>query len=296
MIEIFSQDNINFASVSITGAEIVELSKSSPETVKKSIFWDVNEAFWNRVSPILFPLVGKVKNNRYHVLGSEYELPQHGFARNSEFQLLESTSNFCKLILSHSTETLKVYPFEFQLIVEYTMLENGIQIKNTVVNPSSQQDLFYSIGAHPGFQLHAPLEEYSIELFDLNGQPFAGDFVLQRHLIHQGLYTGETELVEFKNGRLDLDYNLFQSDAIVFKHEEIGGISVFRGMELLVNLTCKTAPFWGIWTKPGAPFLCLEPWNGIADHVNHNGNFLEKEGVLKVRPQMSEVFEYQIFL
>jgi hypothetical protein len=116
-----------------------------------------------------------------------------------------------------------------------TTANNGIQIKNTVVNPSSQQDLFYSIGAHPGFQLHAPLEEYSIELFDLNGQPFAGDFVLQRHLIHQGLYTGETELVEFKNGRLDLDYNLFQSDAIVFKHEEIGGISVFRGMELPVK-------------------------------------------------------------
>lgn len=295
MIEIFSQDNINLASVSLTGAEIVKLKKSSPVTKEKSVFWDVDEVFWNRVSPILFPLVGKVKNNQFQVHGSNFELPQHGFARNNEFQLLECHSNYCKLLLSHNFETLKVYPFEFQLIVEYRMLENGIHVKNTVINPSKNNDLYYSIGAHPGFQLYSPLEDYSIEMEDSNGQTMTGNFSLERHLIQQGLYTGETEWVKFDNGRLALNHHLFQSDAIVFKNEGISSISIFRGMELLVKLSCKTAPYWGIWTKPGAPFLCLEPWNGIADHVNHNFNFLEKEGVQKLPPQQSEVFEYQIF-
>ncbi len=294
MIELFSQDNRKFAKITTQGAELVKLESNNETNILESILWKMNDSFWNRVSPILFPLVGKLKNNLYSVNGQNFELPQHGFARNFEFQLVEKTVNWCKLKLSHSSQSLEIFPFEFELLVEYLLGNNSILVTNTVVNPSNNNPLLYSIGAHPGFHLNEALDNYSIQLYDTDGQHIAGDFILQRHLIQNGLYTGETEPVQFIDGQLKLHNSLFSSDAIVFKKEGIAGISIFRGMDFVVGLKCETAPYWGIWTKPQAPFLCLEPWDGIADHAEHNGDFYCKEGVVQLGPQSQRIFQYEI--
>ncbi len=295
MIELFSQNKRNRAQISIQGAEMVKLIRLNNQNEVVPVLWEINELFWNRVSPILFPLVGKVKNDQYKVNNSFYQLPQHGFARNQMFDVIESSENSCKLMLKSSPDSKSVYPFEFELYVEYVIDNQCLSVRNTVVNPSATHELYYSIGAHPGFQLQSPLSDYHIELEDRSHVPLKGDFLLSRYLIKNGLYTGETERVSFENGQLKLFEDLFTSDAIVFKNESIGGVSIFRGTELLVNLKCQHAPYWGIWTKPGAPFLCLEPWDGLADHQDHDYNFIKKEGIIQLKPSESRSFDYQIY-
>lgn len=294
MIELFSQNKRNRAQISLQGAEVVKLTRTNTPNELIPVLWNVDEQFWNRVSPILFPLVGKVKNNQYQVDGTMYSLPQHGFARNVQFECVESTEDSCILKLKNSTESLTIFPFEFELIVEYKLENEQLFVRNTVTNPSPSKSLFYSIGAHPGFQLNFPLSDYHIELENVQGAPIKGNFSLNRYLIKNGLYTGETENLTFVNGKLKLNNDLFSSDAIVFKNEDIGGVSIFRGTELLVNLKCQHAPYWGIWTKPGAPFLCLEPWDGIADHQDHDYNFLKKEGIIQLNASDSRSFDYSI--
>jgi galactose mutarotase-like enzyme len=294
MIELFSQNKRNRAQISLHGAEVVELTRLNTQNEAISLLWKVNEQFWNRVSPILFPLVGKVKDNQYEVDGTMYSLPQHGFARNQQFECVESSENSCKLKLKNSNESFSVFPFEFELIVEYILENEQFFVRNTVVNTSISKPLYYSIGAHPGFQLQTNLSDYHMELENVQGAPLNGDFSFNRYLIKNELYTGETENLTFVNGKLKLNNDLFSSDAIVFKNEDIGGVSIFRGTELLVNLKCPQAPYWGIWTKPGAPFLCLEPWDGIADHQDHDYNFLKKEGIIELNSLESRSFDYQI--
>lgn len=294
MIELFSQNKRNRAQISLKGAEVVELTRLNTQNEVIPVFWKVDEQFWNRVSPILFPLVGKLKNNQYQMDGTMYSLPQHGFARNQQFDCIESNENSCKLKLKKNNESFSVFPFEFELIVEYILENEQLIVRNTVVNSSISKPLFYSIGAHPGFQLESSLSDYHLELENLQGEQLEGDFSFNRYLIKDGLYTGETENLTFVKGQLKLNYDLFSSDAIVFKNENIGGVSIFRGTELLVNLKCQHAPYWGIWTKPGAPFLCLEPWDGIADHQDHDYNFLKKEGIIQLNSSESRSFDYQI--
>jgi len=294
MIELFSQNKRNRAQISLQGAEVIELTHWNTQNEVIPVLWKVDEQFWNRVSPILFPLVGKVRDNQYEVDGIMYSLPQHGFARNQQFDCIESTENSCKLILKNNTESLLVFPFEFELIVEYTIENEQLFVRNTVVNTSVTNSLFYSIGAHPGFQLQSNLSDYHVELENRHGAPLNGDFSFKRYLIKNGLYTGETEILAFVNGQLKLNNDLFSSDAIVFKNEDIGGVSIFRGTDLLVNLKCPNAPYWGIWTKPNAPFLCIEPWDGIADKQDHDFNFLKKEGIIQLNSLESRTFDYQI--
>lgn len=294
MIEIFSQNERNRAEISLQGAEVVKLSRLNTQNEVIPVLWNVDEQYWNRVSPILFPLVGKVKENQFQVDGTLYSLPQHGFARNQMFECIETTRNSCKLKLKNTPQSAPVFPFDFELTVEYILENEQLLVRNTVTNPSPSKSLFYSIGAHPGFQLNFPLSDYHIELENMQGLPIKGSFSFNRYLIKNGLYTGETENVHFFNGQLKLNNDLFSSDAIVFKKEDIGGVSIFRGTELLVNLKCQHAPYWGIWTKPGAPFLCLEPWDGIADHQDHDYNFLKKEGIIQLNSSESRSFDYFI--
>jgi len=216
-------------------------------------------------------------------------MKQHGFARDAEFAVIQQTDTHLHLQLKSNQETKSQYPFDFQLDVKYTISENRLQAENTITN-MGEVTMPVSFGAHPGFAIQLPVDTCKI-IIHRKGKENPTEEVLQRHLILDGLYTGETEEVQVKNGEIQLSENYFQQDAIVFKNEDITGMSLVQNGELIARLDAETAPYWGIWKKPDAPFVCIEPWWGIADHSQNEFDLLTKEGIhLLAKKEVHSIF------
>lgn len=257
-----------------------ELRSVINKTSNKEYIWQADASVWNRSSPVLFPFVGKLKNDRYEYDGKEYHLPQHGFARNFEFELIDKQANSLCFELKSNAETLANYPFQFSLQLKYELTENELSLSYRVENLDTK-DLYFSLGAHPAFVLEDAIENYTLE--------FEKAESFQRHLLRAGLRTKETAEVPMIENKLALKGSYFEEDAIVLKamqSNEISIINKYHKKEL--TLMAEGFPYYGIWSKAPYPFLCLEPWHGIADSVASTGILEEKDGIKKLKS--SEVF------
>lgn len=241
--------------------------------------WNGDPAYWNRCSPVLFPIVGKLKNNTYTYRGKPYMLTQHGFARDTEFKVEASEPSRAVFSITSTPSTKDIYPFDFKLYIRYELNGSSLQVSYEVCNTGTEE-LLFSIGAHPGF--HCPLEGgLRFEDYKLTfEQP---EEALRLLVGTQGI-SRSTERV-FADGSADipLTFELFGAkDAIIFNalkssrmtlHSEQGQ----RGLHFYF----EGFPYMGIWTKPG-PFLCIEPWYGIADFEEADGQLEHKEGMLRL--------------
>ena len=277
MIITLSNNKIS-ASINTIGAELIQLEKDN-----KNYIWTVDEAFWNKTSPILFPIVGRLKNDSYSINGKTYELPRHGFARNFEFEVEHQTENSVVFLLTENPETLKQYPFQFELRLQYELIENSLKISYSVLN-KSQEIMPFSIGAHPAFAIEDSFSDYSLQFIE------AEEFV--SYELENEQFSNSFRKINSENGQINLDYSLFEKDALVFKHLKSDKLTLLKGNQPYLSVEFEGFPFLGIWTKPNAPFLCIEPWCGLADNVNHNGNIFEKEGINLIQP--SEKFSRTI--
>jgi galactose mutarotase-like enzyme len=270
--------------ISSQGAELQELINK--ETTQ-NILWDGNPDFWGRKAPVLFPIVGKLKENTYYFEGKAYQLPQHGFARDHVFNLKESSEKRVVLVLSSSEQTKTIYPFDFELQITYILEGKGLQTHYTVRNVGSE-NMYFSIGAHPGFKVEAEdFAKYSLH--------FSSEEDLNRYKLDQGLLTVHTEGVELEKQKLTLTYSLFEEDALVFKNLKSETITLHdtSGKKVL-SLRAKNFPFYGIWTKENAPFICLEPWHGVADSIDSIQLLSEKEGIIELLPHEVFCCEFEI--
>ena len=282
MNKISIKSNHFFANISKTGAEILSVQNT---VVNKSYFWDIDTNFWNRISPNLFPIVGRLKNDTFQYKGQSFQMFQHGFARNLEFELATLTENSVSLILKSNEDTRKTYPFDFVLEISYILTDNNLDVHYKITN-CSEENMPFSVGAHPAFALNQPLENYQL-LFD---QPITAN----RHLIDGGLYTGNSEPV-IDGDILDLSSELIQNDAVVFKNPPFYSVTLqHQSGQKLVTVSSSDFQYWGFWSKPGAPFFCIEPWAGLADSVDSNGNLFEKEGIQIIEPNQTVSFSYSI--
>ena len=259
------------ASIDTIGAELIRLEKDNQNCI-----WTVDDTYWNKTSPILFPIVGRLKNDSYKYDGKTYELPRHGFARNFEFQILNKTENSIVFVLESNSETLKNYPFEFQLQLEYELDGNELKMKYSVEN-KSQVTMPFSIGAHPAFAIENSFSDYSLK--------FNQTEEFTSYELDNEQFNTISKKIQSENGIIDLNYTLFEKDALVFKHLESNELTLLKKKEPVLSVQFEGFPYLGIWTKPNAPFLCIEPWCGLADNVNHNGNIFEKEGINLLHPQ-----------
>ena len=259
------------ASINTIGAELIQLEKDN-----KNYIWTVDEAFWNKTSPILFPIVGRLKNDSYSINGKNYELPRHGFARNFEFEVEHQTENSVVFLLTENPETLKQYPFQFELRLQYELIENSLKINYSVLN-KSQEIMPFSIGAHPAFAIEDSFSDYSLQFNE------AEEFV--SYELENEQFSNSFKKLNSENGKINLDYSLFEKDALVFKKLKSNEITLQHNNEFVLKMSFEGFPYLGIWTKPNAPFLCIEPWCGLADNINHNGNIFEKEGINLLQPQ-----------
>jgi galactose mutarotase-like enzyme len=254
------------AQINHFGAELFSLKNSK----NKEYIWEGNPAFWGKHSPILFPIVGTLKNNSYHYNGAEYHLSRHGFARDTEFKLIEKSENSVTFSLISSEETRKVYPFDFELQIIYTLDERSLNIEYKVINKSKSQ-MPFSIGAHPAFALPGNFENYSLE--------FENEESLEYHLLENDLISYKTKKLEVKNKILHLNYQLFENDALVFKSLQSKSLTILENSNPVLRVDFKDFSNLGIWTKKDAPFICIEPWLGYSDTEENFGNLFKKEGI-----------------
>ena len=269
------------AAVQTRGGELVSLRRNGKEYI-----WGGDPAFWSGQNPILFPIVGSLKDGRVDIGGQTFSMSRHGFARHSEFTPVEQGGDFAVLELRESGETLERYPFPFSLRVRHQLLADGFSTAFTVEN-TGPSPLPFCIGAHTAFR--CPLregerfEDYRL-VFDRREDASA------LLLTPEGLVRGGAEEPMLSGGVLSLDYGIFrqlQSGSVSLVHRETG-----RG----VKMDFSQFPIAAFWTKPGAPFLCLEPWQGCAASERETGRFQDKPFAVTLAPGEQKTLAYTVTL
>lgn len=241
-----------------------ELSSIFNKKENKEMLWQGDPQFWGRKSPVLFPVVGKYKNGKTTYEGKEYSLGQHGFARDSEFNLIEKTENRIAFELLSNEKTFEVYPFNFRLICSFKLIDNKIIVGWEVKNTDNKK-ICFSIGAHPAFYC-----EKSETVLSMNGEN------LKYNLINSdGLYTAQK--YETENSFV-LHDNVFDNDALIIENSEVTEVSLINNNKKYLTVKFD-APLFGIWspTKKNAPFVCIEPWYGRCDAEDFDGDITERE-------------------
>lgn len=269
-----------------------ELHSITGKQAGTEFLWNGDPAYWKYRAPILFPIVGKVIDGQYRVGGKTYELPQHGLARISEFTLAEKTADSISFRLASSAASLKAYPFHFALTIAYTLGENTVTTALRVENPGGEA-MPYSIGAHPAFL--CPIDPAD-DITDCYLEFSEAETASVLPLTPRGYLSRETRPYLSSAKTLALSGELFQHDAIIFERlaSKTLAIKSKRSAKSL-EISIADFPFLGIWAPAdGAPFLCIEPWQGHSDFDGFTGEFKDKAGVVELSPGKSHVYRYQV--
>lgn len=242
--------------------------------------WSGDAAYWGKHSPVLFPIVGSLKNDSYIYRDKSYSLPRHGFAREKIFtkEIIHPTEALLSLVPDELT--LALYPFDFITRLRYRLNNHTLSLTYEVENPGTEV-LLFSLGAHPAFAVPFTNDtNYTDYYLAFNvAEP------LERFKLQDGLLTNTTELLNTPHKRLALHPSLFYEDAIVLKNMHSNQITLgCNSHPHGIHFSFNDFPFFGIWAAKDAPFVCLEPWCGIADSNTHNQQLENKEGIHSLAP------------
>ncbi|WP_317312087.1 aldose 1-epimerase family protein [Clostridium thermobutyricum] len=272
---IYTLENSNIKiTASPFGGELHNLTSKIDGT---EFLWNGNEEFWKYHAPILFPIVGKVKDNKYIVEENTYSLPQHGLARISEFNMIKKTDTSIIFSLPYSSKTLEVYPYKFELQIRYDLIENGVKVSYKVINKDSKE-IFFSIGAHPAFMCPImPEETMNDYYFEFNKKETSSLLTLNA----EGYFSHERLPYLNNKNIINLSKEVFKNDALVFDNLNSNKISLkSKNHNKSLTMDFTGFPYMGLWSKPtGSPFVCIEPWFGHSDYEDFTGEFKEKEGI-----------------
>jgi galactose mutarotase-like enzyme len=269
------------AEISATGAELVRLQ----DRAGADLLWDGNPAVWNGRSPLLFPIVGEVKGNRLNVAGKAYEIGRHGFARTSTFALVGSDAASCTWRLESSDATRRQYPFEFRLDVTYRIEGATLHMEARVTNTGAAV-MPASFGFHPALRWPLPYgtSRAAHEIVFEREEPAP----IRRPIA--GLLSAAQFATPVCDRHLRLHDDLFEEGALVF--DTLASRSVVYGEAIRVDF--PRMPHLGIWTKPGAGYVCIEPWQGHASPEGFDGELADKPGVIAITPGATESFGMSI--
>lgn len=276
------------ASINPFGAELSHLRDAAGH----ELMTDANPAFWSGRAPLLFPIVGRLVDDKYRVDGKEYPLPQHGFARRQPFELIEQAADRAVFRLSDNDATRAVYPFAFTLNAAFTLtgttLATDIKVTNT-----GDRDMPASFGFHPAFAWPLPY-----------GRPRAAHrLVFEKEepadlsaIILGGWIAPDAWPSPLDGRELKLTDELFERDALVWDSLASESLRYDGGDGPGLEIGFAGMPKLGIWTRPGARFVCIEPWHGIADPIGFTGEIWDKPGILRFAPGESRTFSMQVTL
>jgi galactose mutarotase-like enzyme len=262
------------AEINPIGAQLSSLR----DPAGRDLLWDGDPAIWNGRAPLLFPIVGALAGGTYRLGAKSYPLPRHGFARGKRFDVVESSPAAAMLRLKADRDSFKVYPFHFELEIRFA-LDGPTLFVTTLIRNADDADLPASFGYHPAFRWPLPFgqarESHFVEFAGEEPDPM-------RRLNADGLLTPERHPTPIAHRRLALEDALFQEDVMIFN--EVRSRLVTYGAETgpRIQVSFTDSPYLGIWTKPRANFICIEPWHGIADPVGFDADFTQKPGVFTV--------------
>jgi galactose mutarotase-like enzyme len=245
--------------------------------------WSADPKYWSKRSPVLFPIVGALKENTFHFGENSYTLNRHGFARDMQFLPERQDENELTFLLKSDEKTLTLYPFDFEFRITYTLQKNALHVSYDVLNTDSK-DMYFSVGGHPAFAVPmvagTTYEDYFLE--------FESEENLDRFLLTaEGLIDGREKFLEDSN-RILLTKELFYNDAIILKNPESGMVSLLSDKTPHgLNFYFDGFPYLGIWAFRDADFVCIEPWCGIADSVDSSQLLKGKEGINVLAPGAS---------
>ena len=270
--------------VSTLGAEMQSLRTADG----RDFLWNGDATWWTGRSPILFPIVGKAPDDRLAVNGKTYPMAQHGIARRREFAIIDQTATSCRHELVSSPETRQVYPFDFRLVLEHALEGNRLSVNATVQN-SGEALLPFGIGFHPAFLWPLPGADGKPHEVVLDNGAEPGVIQLEGGLIGKTLPTSP-----FKAGRLTLKPDLFANDALIFPEDAGTGLTFQAEDGPSLHFTFENLPNIALWQKPGAPFLCIEPWHGMAAHAGGTAELVERPYTLALPAEEEMRFGFTV--
>ena len=248
--------------------------------------WNGDPAYWAKTSPVLFPIVGTLKNDAFNYAGKSYPLGRHGFARDMDFTVTDEKPSSITFTLTSNEATLQKFPFPFQFDIIYSIDKDQLKVSYRVVN-TGDQTMYFSIGAHPAFNVPLiPGSDYTDYYLEFDKTENAGRWPISK----DGLIQSAPVPLLDNTQVLPLTKELFQNDAIVFKELRSASVSLLSDRSPHgLKFDFSGFPYLGIWAAKNADFVCIEPWCGIADSVNSNQQLEDKEGINSL--PASDVFE-----
>ncbi|MBP3559174.1 MAG: aldose 1-epimerase family protein [Clostridia bacterium] len=278
---VYSAENSKFTlAVKEMGAELNSLK--SKETGIEYI-WNGNTDIWYGQSPILFPIIGRLLDDKYTLNGKEYSMDKHGIVRKKPFTLVEKTEDSLTFVQTDDDESITKYPYKFELKVKFQLTEKGLRVTHTVKN-NNDSVMYYSFGAHPAF--NCQIGDYL---------EFNKDTSLETERIdHESILVDEKFPVEMDGNKVVLTKDLFVDDALILSSFDSDSISIKSNSHDRIIKFDFDSPFLGIWAKPNAPYVCLEPWWGVNDSYNKVSDFSEKRGIMALEAYSSKEFTWEV--
>ena len=256
------------------------------------LLWDGDPSVWAGRAPILFPTIGEVAGGAYHLGSKTYRLSRHGFARGKLFEVVSATAASATFRLKADESTLQLYPFQFELDVRFTVSGATLAV-TTLVRNTGKENMPASVGYHPAFRWPLPYGRPRAEHF----LEFANDEPAPiRRLDKTGLLAPEPHPTPVANRRMMLRDSLFENDVVIFDQLHSHSVTFGAASGPRLRVDYPNATYLGIWTKPGAGFVCIEPWRGIADPTGFSGDFTTKPGIFQVAPGTTQSLEMSITL
>jgi galactose mutarotase-like enzyme len=273
------------AVVSAHGAELQSLKNADG----LEMIWQAGPQ-WPRHAPLLFPIVGRLKNDELRHRGKTYPMKQHGFARDARFEWVERGEDSCTLVLVDNEETRGRYPFAFRLVVGFSLVPSGLRVSLEITNTNAEM-MPASIGAHPAFnwplQASIPKEAYRLTFSDDEPAPI--------RRLRDGLMRPAPEPSPIRGNTLALSERLFDDDAVIMDQPRSRSVSYAADSGPSIEIAWDGFRELGVWSKlGGAPFLCIEPWHGFASPEAFDGEFAEKPGVMHLAPAEKRSLVYRI--
>ena len=274
------------------GAELQSIKKDG-----KEYLWQGDAKFWGRRSPVLFPIVGRVWNNKYRHAGNTYEIGQHGFARDMNFKLTYNEDKGAVYWLESTPDTLGKFPSPFRLLVGYLLEENKITVKWRVENLGAM-DMYFQIGAHPAFyfpKFDAATKDRGFFVFDRKSDL---EYIMP---IEKGCVSPERHVLKLnKEGLMPIDIHTFDCDTYIFDNKQLKKITLLdKKKKPHISLEFNS-PLVALWsptkTHPDCPFVCIEPWYGRCDSVGYSGELKDREWIQKLEPKETFDVEYKIII
>lgn len=281
-MELVLKNNLMEVKVESKGAELTGMKDLSTGI---EYIWQQDPKFWAKSSPVLFPFVGALKDGKYFYEGKEFKSNlRHGFARDNEFQVTGQGDDYLEFLFVSNEETKKIYPFDFKLYIKYILKDKDLKIEYRVEN-LTDGEMYFSLGAHPAFNTPVgngiDFSDYYVE--------FEKEEKGEVNVLNGVLISSTEKVKAFEGKIIELDKDTFKNDALIVENPASNVVWIRnKKNDRGVKFDYTGFKYIAFWNKPGAEFLCLEPWNGISDYDNASGDLKEKVGIEKI--EKDEVF------